>query len=466
MGLTYKVAEAKLAELRKWYQTFGCPEDEADAFSRIAFSHTVEPDAEARPAPGWEIEFRMSAVKKSAVAASHKRVYGHWMKSGWNRIGTWENAPEALEQEPGASVQLPLEGWPDAHGASFDYYSYLSKCGRQIEAANLNPQDAAQHLRPENGMALDGLPMEVSASVTDDMLCVATGVVGTWEPMKHHVFVVDVSGSMNSRWVLVQLSMTALFQTLPAGAEVSVIAFADACQVVGTRIAAGDLAGFRRVLAKLPASGGFAGRCPFLQTAYGMLNCAGVNGIVTLFTDGAHRSGFASQEVCNAYLQEQADSRNLLHILAFGSDSWRNEALRGMAVSGKGRLHMVLSPPQLLKIAREHWEIPARPLDGFSIHPSDGRWKLFGGNTEYKGELHGASIVPGCGTAAFFTEYGNLKPGDTAVLKVCWKAPDGSTQQENVTVTVQPASETVRAAERDARAMQRLKDELDGRNAG
>lgn len=455
MGLQYQIAEETADKLRNWYQRIGYTDEESVALSSFVFSSSVEINNHIPAAKGWEIELRAPMIR-TGIKNPKQQVFAHWMKGGWNRAGTWENVHESTEEIKASPSPLPRFGWNNATGMSADYYHYMQQCKRKIENTWLDPQDALSGIHTSDPVRLSKLPLGIEVYADYKNLCICADALEKATPAMDHVFAVDVSGSMRSRWVLVQLSLAALFKKLPEGAKVSVIAFSDNCQIIEQNIASGDLNGFMKTLQRIPLCGGFSRSIPVLQTAFGILRCMGDNGVVTMFTDDAFRSGFAAQDICNDYLREEAEFGNRLHLVCYGTDSWKNAELCKMGEIG-GRMRTILSPEQLLILQNQHWEVNERRIYDFHIHPVGGSWQLLGGNTDESGRLSSFPLVSGNSTAAAFFNSSEISPGDVIPLCIEWKDEHNSAFFENINISVQPMSDSMLAALNEASELQALK---------
>ena len=457
MGSQYQIAEETVQELRKWYRKIGYTDEESADFSSFVFSHAVEVSSYIPAPSGWEIEYRAPIIRTNVKKTKHQ-VYAHWMKGGWNRVGAWESVPENDEEVKASYIALPRFGWNNSTGMSADYYHYMQQCKRKVEEAWLDPQDALYGIHVSNPVRLSQLSLGVEVYADEKDLCVCAEVLEKSVPAMHHVFVVDISGSMRSRWVLVQLSMAALFKMLPHGSKVSIIAFSDHCQIIKQGITSGDTDGFMKALRQIPLSGGFLGALPVLQTAFGVLRSMGQNGIVTLFTDNTLRCGFASQDICNDYIREERAFGNRLHLVCYGSDSWHDEQLCKMGEIG-GRMRTVLSPENVQNLQDQHWEVMEDRIYDFQIHPDGGAWQLLGGNTDVSGCLDYFPITPGHSAAAAFINSTQIAPGDVIPLCVEWKDEHDVSFIEKIKITVKPTTKRVTSAIREAFAMQALKND-------
>ena len=460
MDLQYQIAEETVHKLRNWYRKIGYTEEESKAFSSFVFSHSVEADLHGTAPSGWEIEFRTPMIRTN-IRKPEQHIFAQWMKGGWNRAATWEKVQENNEDVKVSPVTLPCSGWNNATGMSADYYHYMLRCGRSVETAWLDPQDALCGHKTSDPIRLSQIPVGIEVYSDKNTLCVCAEALEKKAPALNHVFAVDVSGSMRSRWVLVQLSLAALFKKLPEDARLSVLAFSDHCQIIEQNIAAGDLTEFMKALRRIPLCGGFSRSVPVLQTAFGLLRSMGDLGVVTMFTDDAFQSGFATQDICNDYLREETCFGNRLHIVCYGSDSWKSAELCKMGEIG-GRMRAVFSPEQLLILQSQHWEVNESYIYGFHIQ-SDGRlWQLLGGNADESGCLYSFPMVSGNSTAAAFLNRTNILPGEVIPLCVKWRDEHNAAYSERINIPVHQMPETMMAALAEALEMQAMKEKSKG----
>lgn len=326
MGRIFRISSDKYTQLVTAYINYGCSEGNAERLASRVFDHVLEKDDSMNHVTsGWEIE-ESSSVAKKAIEVQKKRIYANWLKGGWNRAGAWE-IKKTTAPINNNIVNSGLD-WHSIEYISKDYVDYMNHTGRNINKELVDDIDFL-----ENSDLIYEMEPKVDAG-----------------KKRHYVMAVDVTGSMRSRWVLVQLTMVALYNRLEEMDEVSVITFSDRIQMECHRLLGGNLEKFMEVLETIKASGGCMGIVPVFQTAYSLLTSKDKQNTVIVFTDGAFESEFGTYSILDEFIKEQTDSGRDLTVLAYGSETWNDKDLIEMVNCAAGRLRAVLEPDNIYDV--------------------------------------------------------------------------------------------------------------------
>lgn len=355
MGRVFRISQEKKNELIQWYKYFGCTDYYATAFADIVFNHQLSGEEVEQPVQGWEIDYQKPKSKPKAVKKHKSNMFNGWMKGGWNRVGTWENeyvASSFVKSNENVGRQHMMEH------LSYEYIEYMQKCQRFIDYSQIQASDVLKMLSAEIGVMSSQLPLTVTAWKYGKYLCI-DALATNKEPQslkgKNHIFVIDLSGSMYARWVMVQLTMTALYNSLDDEDNITILAFSKELQVVVDRMPAKNNELFLNALKKIRALGGSFEDKPVLQMAFGMQHIFENPGKIVLFTDEAIHSNFKSNLVCNEYIKAHFLQGNEMIILAYGTEACCDEALYNLAITSGVRIQSILEPINIKRILEEHW---------------------------------------------------------------------------------------------------------------
>lgn len=198
--------------------------------------------------------------------------------------------------------------------------------------------------------AVDGHPLSVSLEMgvcpwEPDHDLLAIGLQGqvyeTKEvPPSNLVFLIDVSGSMNSndKLPLLVRSMQLLTDRLRSQDRVAIVTYSGRAEVVLEPTPGHHRHEISRALESLRAGGSTAGG-PGLRMAYEVaeehFETAG-NTRILLATDGDFNLGMSSDEDLQAFVSEKRKSGVYLSVLGFGSGNYKDSKMETLADHGNG----------------------------------------------------------------------------------------------------------------------------------
>ncbi|MBN7796334.1 vWA domain-containing protein [Parahaliea mediterranea] len=160
------------------------------------------------------------------------------------------------------------------------------------------------------------------------------------QPRANLVFLLDVSGSMNSpdKLPLVKQSMSLLLSRLQPEDTVSIVVYAGAA---GTVLEPTPVKEKRKILAalgQLQAGGSTAGGAG-IQLAYQLAEANfiedGVNRIL-LATDGDFNVGIQNSEELRGFVERKRESGVFLSVLGFGEGNYHDTLMQALAQNGNG----------------------------------------------------------------------------------------------------------------------------------
>ena len=160
------------------------------------------------------------------------------------------------------------------------------------------------------------------------------------EQQNNIVFLIDVSGSMNStdKLPLVQLAFSMLAENLNDGDRVSIVTYAGE-----DKVALDGAYGYEKkkivgTIEDLSASGSTAGS-KGIRTAYSLAEkyfIEGGNNRVILATDGDFNVGLTALEDLETYISRKRDSGVYFSVFGFGRGNIKSDKMETLALNGNG----------------------------------------------------------------------------------------------------------------------------------
>ncbi len=160
------------------------------------------------------------------------------------------------------------------------------------------------------------------------------------QPRSNLVFLLDVSGSMNSpdKLPLVKQSMALLLERLRPDDSVAIVVYAGAAGTVLEPTPVKDRQKILSALERLQAGGSTAGAAG-IQLAYRLAESSfieeGVNRII-LATDGDFNVGIDNPEELTGFVERKRDSGVFLSVLGFGQGNYHDSLMQALAQNGNG----------------------------------------------------------------------------------------------------------------------------------
>ena len=171
---------------------------------------------------------------------------------------------------------------------------------------------------------------------------------------RNFVFLLDVSGSMNSRdkLPLLQRGLSNLVQTLDRDDTISIVAYAGASGVVLPPTAGSRRSVIRRALRNLDAGGSTNGAAG-IQLAYSLARQrfvpGGVNRVI-LATDGDFNVGTQSPAALEQLIERERASGVFLTVLGFGQSGMRDDTMESLADHGNGNYAFIDSAAEAERV--------------------------------------------------------------------------------------------------------------------
>jgi autotransporter-associated beta strand protein len=174
------------------------------------------------------------------------------------------------------------------------------------------------------------------------------------------VFLVDVSGSMNSedKLALVQRSLRMLAERLGESDRVSLVTYAGGTEVVLPSTNGMQKADIIASIERLKAGGSTAGsagiKLAYEQAVSGFIQ-GGVNRVI-LCTDGDFNVGISDPKELETFITEKARSGVFLSVLGFGAGNLKDRTMETLADKGNGNYAYIDSVSEARKVLVEQMQ--------------------------------------------------------------------------------------------------------------
>jgi secreted protein with Ig-like and vWFA domain/anti-sigma factor RsiW len=174
------------------------------------------------------------------------------------------------------------------------------------------------------------------------------------------VFLVDVSGSMNSedKLALVQRSLRMLAERLGESDRVSLVTYAGGTEVVLPSTNGMQKADVIASIDRLKAGGSTAGsagiKLAYEQAVSGFIK-GGVNRVI-LCTDGDFNVGISDPKELEGFISEKARSGVFLSVLGFGTGNLKDRTMETLADKGNGNYAYIDSVSEARKVLVEQMQ--------------------------------------------------------------------------------------------------------------
>ena len=337
------------------------PRAETDSSLMLYKAEAASPAAEVM----YQMRSNLTAKRISAPAMVSQRSYiaaeaeARPLRTDTERYQKQpENPVKAVAQEPVSTFSIDV-----------DTGSYAN-VRRFLNNGRLPPKDAVRIEEIVNyfpysyPLPQDGRPFAVHTQTVDspwqpEAKLIKIGIQAQDAakknlPPANLVFLVDVSGSMNSpdKLPLVKKALRLLTQQLRPQDKVTIITYASGEKLVLPPTSGKDKDTILRAVNSLEAGGATSGERA-LRMAYEEAQKAFVkNGInrILLATDGDFNVGVADTETLKSMVAEKRKSGISLSTLGFGTDNYNEEMMEQIADAGDGNYSYIDSEKEAKKV--------------------------------------------------------------------------------------------------------------------
>ena len=335
----------------------------AEAMDRAEVMYKAEPSSASSKRSGVTVFGQLRGKAMSAAMMGSRNSYiaaeARPLRTDTERYQKQpENPVKAVAQEPVSTFSIDV-----------DTGSYAN-VRRFLNNGRLPPKDAVRIEEIVNyfpysySLPQDGRPFAIHTQTVDspwqpEAKLVKIGIQAQDTakknlPPANLVFLVDVSGSMNSpdKLPLVKKALRLLTQQLRAQDKVTIITYASGEKLVLPPTSGKDKDTILRAVNSLEAGGATSGERA-LRMAYDEAQKAFVkNGInrILLATDGDFNVGVADTETLKSMVAEKRKSGISLSTLGFGTDNYNEEMMEQLADAGDGNYSYIDSEKEAKKV--------------------------------------------------------------------------------------------------------------------
>ncbi|CAA0095839.1 Uncharacterised protein [Halioglobus japonicus] len=286
-----------------------------------------------------------TGVQSLALADADGAVVAGYQQVGRDRFETVETNPiKRTSAEPVSTFSI------DVDTASYSFVRRQLNSGVLPQKAAVRLEEMVNYFPYDYPLPTDrSQPFSTNVTVLDSPWkagnkLVHIGIQGydilESQPRTNLVFLLDVSGSMNSpdKLPLVKQSMGLLLSRLQPQDTVSIVVYAGAAGTVLEPTPVRDKQKILAALNRLQAGGSTAG-AEGIQLAYQLAESQfiedGVNRII-LATDGDFNVGINNSEELKGFVERKRASGVFLSVLGFGAGNYHDALMQALAQNGNG----------------------------------------------------------------------------------------------------------------------------------
>ncbi|MBQ9461768.1 MAG: von Willebrand factor type A domain-containing protein [Clostridia bacterium] len=409
----YQMNEKQFEEIRTFYKTLGYSDEQTEQLCKSCFGADIDvvpgieysdswrfnlryrrdPVDDDRAPGGLKGFFQNLAPGKNAKASGLRKARGGMPADGMMmsaaRCVPMEDACAMVEPEPiEACMPAPLmEEEPEFNTVETnskpenEIHSPLDKA-QLIFSANVNTASWTYlRSRINRGRSIDSDLVRVEEIVNsysykldapkdDSLFSVSTehckcpwqsdselmflgfkGMKADKNIRRNLAMLVDVSGSMDDEWVLVQMSMASIMAQLREGDILSIIAYSDDTRTVVKKLHCGSRDELVKAILKIDGIGGCTNGSKGLEDAYTYLSDnfreEDINRVF-IFTDGDFNFGITSEGGLEKYIYKKRETGIYLSIVGYGENNFKDNKMEALARNGNGNYTFVSSPGDIL----------------------------------------------------------------------------------------------------------------------
>ena len=173
-------------------------------------------------------------------------------------------------------------------------------------------------------------------------------------PASNLVFLIDVSGSMNSQDKLPLLisGFKMLVDSLGDEDTISIVTYASGVNVIAEGVPGSDKSKLKREIDNLKAGGSTAGEAA-METAYDIASdyfIAGGNNRIIMATDGDFNVGISSEGELERFIEKKRGEGVFLSMIGFGTGNIKDNKMELLADKGNGNYSYIDSAQEANKV--------------------------------------------------------------------------------------------------------------------
>ena len=404
MAKSYKeyisICKEQFEDLKKFYEKLGYSSEQVKKLTASCFGAEIVVEGSARYSEDWEFYRRVKRspvddlkeavqangfmgglfTQKSAKArasVSAPAMCGAVMDSAmampgmpcpepvladeempeFNSAETYD-AKEIEESSPLDNPQLIFSA--NVNTASWSYIRNMIKTGRRLDRSFVRIEEIINSYHYKLKKPTDGELFSVTVEKggcpwnkeNELMLVGLRGKKADKDIKQNIALLIDVSGSMSDRWLLVQMSAAAIISKLKKGDHLSIIAYSDNTVTVAKKISCGDMDECVKALLSVYGIGGCTNGSKGLENAYSFLkdnyNKDGNNRIF-IFTDGDFNFGVTSEGGLAEYIRKKRETGIYISIVGYGRENFKDNKMEALARNGNGNYTFIANPSDILE---------------------------------------------------------------------------------------------------------------------
>ena len=404
---TYKMSKEQFAELCDFYRKLGYSDKQVKLLSENCFGYSVEADKHKPYSPDWTFypdhdRDRIPLLSAPSGGPRRKGLKGvalmgnarasvvsdmpleamSMMSASSGTFAMLEDsaveraappvpagAPDEFtsaetknprENEPHSPMDTPQAIFSaNVNTGSWSYLRNMISMNRKIDKSFVRIEEILNSypykLEPPANGDLFNITTEYSDcpwNREEDLLLVEMKAKKADESVKQNlVLLIDVSGSMQDNWVLVQMSAAAIMSNLRSGDTLSIISYSDNTQTVVKQIDCGDKDKCIDALMKIDGIGGCTRGSEGLENAYSYLTETydkDANNRIFIFTDGDFNFGITSEGGLTEFIYKKRETGIYLSIVGYGRDNFKDNKMEALAQNGNGNYTFVSNPSDIL----------------------------------------------------------------------------------------------------------------------
>lgn len=383
--IVYKVNKHQYEEIFDFYVALGLTEDICKKLCNNVFGHSVVPDNSTEYSDLWEFDWTYSTP--SYTGSYSRGCYNS--SSGYtstnSSYGGYYNASYGYAYTPTVDVSsgLPERNHnfsSDAKTSSEITESVALEKPQEFFAANVNRASWAYvRNRVKNKEFIDERIVRVEEIINsyhfdlqapkdndfeatfeieecpwnEEKNLLFVGIKGEElnSQVEHNLsFLIDVSESMTSRWILVQMTLVAIICKLGERDKISIIAYSDKTTTVVKNLSCANKEKCINKVLSIVGIGGSTNGSKGLEDAYAYLKSnfsEKKNNRVVIFTDGDFNFGIQTEQGLTEFIQEKSKSGVYLSVVGYGISNFKDNNMEVLAKNGNGNYCLITNPTDI-----------------------------------------------------------------------------------------------------------------------
>lgn len=303
-------------------------------------------------------------VMSEVMTAENKRAE---TEIGYSTFDTEEYNP-IVENDFAAVRNNPVSTFSvDVDTASYSNIRRMILENRSVKPDAVRLEEMINYFKYDYKMPDSNIPFSVNTELSDcpwnaDAKLLLIGLQAQEidmeeRPNSNIVFLLDISGSMNSpdKLPLVQKAFTMLTENLTDEDRVSIVTYAGEDRVILEGAGGDQTMSIASALDQLSAGGSTAGSAG-IKTAYDLAEeyyIKGGNNRVILATDGDLNVGITSEGALTRFIGKEREKGVFLSVLGFGTGNIKDNKMEALADNGNGNYAYIDSLLEAKKVLVE-----------------------------------------------------------------------------------------------------------------